>query len=81
MAMLHRKKECGNVIPASLAPKHVAGLIMLMAKAIGEGKQPFVRLAESYLHPKHQVRLADLFIAIGKLPQPEPERPGPTGEG
>jgi len=42
--------------------QHVVGLILLTDTAIGLGLNPFWRLPESYLHPKHQLGLGDLLI-------------------
>ena len=42
--------------------RHVVGLILLTDTAIGLGFNPFWRLPESYLHPKHQAGLGDLLI-------------------
>jgi hypothetical protein len=49
---------------AMLGMRHVVGLILLFKQAIYENKRPFVRLPESYLHPRQQSGLADLFIRI-----------------
>jgi len=42
--------------------KHIVGLILLTDTAIELGLNPFWRLPESYLHPKHQAGLGDLLI-------------------
>jgi hypothetical protein len=80
-----RKADDSKVMREVLEPKQVAGMILLMLKTIGEGGQPFVPLPESYLHPKHQARLADMFIAITTPepdePRPSVPRPGLEGEG
>lgn len=44
--------------------KHVIGLIILLVKTINSGKRPYVRFPESYLHPRAQVGLADLFLVL-----------------
>lgn len=41
--------------------KHTVGLILLLLIAAGDGKRPFVRFPESFLHPSQQSGLADLF--------------------
>lgn len=46
--------------------QHVVGLIVLLRHAQKQGKTPFVRYPESYLHPSQQVGLADLFNAMTK---------------
>jgi hypothetical protein len=51
-----------GTIPASLGVKHVAGMIILMFEAMAANKRPFIRLPESYLHPRHQGGLADMLI-------------------
>lgn len=40
-----------NLHSASMGIKHVTGMIILIAQAIGTGKRPFLRLPESFLHP------------------------------
>ena len=49
-----------------LGYRHVVGLIILVVKVMSLGKQPFIRLPESYLHPKAQCGLADFFIYAQK---------------
>ena len=49
---------------ASTGVRHVAGMIVLFAAAQTHGLKPFVRFPESYLHPKAQLGLADMFIAL-----------------
>lgn len=48
--------------------QHTAGLIISLAECIAGGKQPFVRTPETYLHPRQQVGLADLFAFLSKGP-------------
>lgn len=47
--------------------KHVVGLICLTALAMSEGKRPFWRLPESYLHPSAQLGLGDLVIKMSRI--------------
>lgn len=44
--------------------RHVVGLLVLTFTALREGKTPFWRLPESYLHPSAQVGLGDLLIQL-----------------
>lgn len=48
----------------TLAHKHIVGMIMLGLKAMSEGKRPFFRLPESYLHPSTQRLVVSLFHAM-----------------
>ena len=41
--------------------RHVVGLIILMTEAVMLGKVPFIKLPETYLHPRHQANLADML--------------------
>jgi hypothetical protein len=52
---------------STLGERHVAGLILLLGRAACSGKQPFIRLPESYLHPAQQAGLADLFVLLGRV--------------
>lgn len=49
---------------SNTAMRHVVGLILLSVQALVEGRIPFVRLPETYLHPRQQTGLADLFNAL-----------------
>lgn len=53
---------------ANLGHLHTVGLILLLAECILERKQPFIRLPETYLHPKQQAGLADLFVRFSSGP-------------
>ncbi len=44
--------------------RHVVGMISLLLECVGNGVQPFLRLPESFLHPKAQAGLADLLIDL-----------------
>jgi hypothetical protein len=50
-----------------IAVRHVVGLICLVAHTVGSGATPFVRLPETYLHPKQQLGLADLFLTVSNF--------------
>lgn len=57
--------------PASLSNcvigmQHTFGLLYLIAQCCATGQQPFVRLPETYLHPRQQVGLADVFIYFSR---------------
>jgi len=51
-----------DLAKASVDMRHVIGMIRLMVRAAEEQKRPFIRLPETYLHPRHQTGLADLFM-------------------
>lgn len=54
-----------HIVPdrhASTATHHVAGMLVLLSAAQNAGLRPFLRFPESYLHPKAQLRLADMLI-------------------
>lgn len=44
--------------------RHVVGLILLTLDAMRQGKRPFWRFPESHLHPRSQLGLADLVVAL-----------------
>lgn len=44
-----------------IAVRHVVGMIVCINKAINTGKIPFVRLPETYLHPRSQLLVAQLM--------------------
>lgn len=44
--------------------RHVVGMLALIAHAIGEGKRPFIKLPETYLHPANQGGLASLLVRL-----------------
>lgn len=46
---------------ANHAMRHTVGLFILVNSAYRHGKVPFIRNPETYLHPKQQCGLADLF--------------------
>jgi hypothetical protein len=50
----------------NLAFLHTVGLIVLIVETAHSGRQPFIRLPETYLHPKQQVGLADLLNTFSK---------------
>jgi|SRR5581483_222237 len=47
-----------------LGYRHIVGMIIMLAKAATMNKRPYVRFPETYLHPKAQCGLADLFIVF-----------------
>lgn len=49
------------IAEANHAMRHTVGLFILVNAAIRHGKIPFIRNPETYLHPKQQCGLADLF--------------------
>jgi len=44
--------------------QHTVGLILLVLDAQKQGKRPFIRFPETYLHPAQQLGLADLFLKL-----------------
>jgi len=48
----------------STGVKHVVGLLLLINRAIVDGKRPFIQFPETYLHPKLQCGLGDLLIEL-----------------
>lgn len=46
--------------------RHVVGMLVLIVETVAAGKVPFVRYPESFLHPKYQTGLADLFSYLSK---------------
>jgi len=58
-----------SVVPernASTGVRHVSGMIVMLSGTIRKGLRPFLRLPESYLHPKAQLGLADMLISLSK---------------
>lgn len=53
-----------DITREGMGVKHVVGLILMIRYAALIGKQPFIQMPESYLHPKYQSNLANLFIKI-----------------
>lgn len=51
---------------APLDVRHIVGMIFLIAKALSEGKRPFIKLPETYLHPKQQAQLASMLVDMQK---------------
>ena len=49
---------------ATLPQRHVIGLFWYVTYAMYKNKRPFLRLPESYLHPRFQGGLADRLISI-----------------
>lgn len=49
---------------APLDVRHVVGMIVCIYLAVVHGKGLFFRCPETYLHPRNQVGLADLFIYL-----------------
>jgi hypothetical protein len=50
---------------APLSVKHIVGMLILLQDCARDGVQSYIRYPESYLHPKQQCGLADLFIRLG----------------
>ena len=50
-----------DIQASTIDVRHVVGLICLTASALAADKTPFIKLPETYLHPRHQLGLADLF--------------------
>lgn len=44
--------------------RHVVGMIVLIHEAMAQGKQPFIKYPETYLHPKSQSELAQVLVGI-----------------
>lgn len=61
----------------TLGEMHVAGMVMQLLICLRAGRQPFVRLPETYLHPAQQAQLAELFLELQKV-KPVPGFPGPV---
>ncbi len=53
----------------NLAIRHTTGLILLMFKARGDGKPVFIKLPETYLHPKQQASLMTAIYIIQGRPR------------
>lgn len=51
---------------ATIGMRHVAGMIVMLVGAQSAGKRAFLRLPETYLHPKQQCGLADLLIKLSQ---------------
>ena len=56
----------GSLKDAVAAVQHIVGLLLLTQAAVAAGKTPFWRWPEAYLHPKQQLGLGDLLIALTK---------------
>lgn len=54
--MVPRLKDCGT------GTRHITGMILLFSEL--NGRQPYVRYPESFLHPLSQTRLAQLLIRL-----------------
>lgn len=65
---------------ANHAMRHTVGLFALVGAALRRGKVPFVRLPETYLHPKQQAGLADLFSKLTQGGFDAPENSVPPKE-
>lgn len=52
---------------SNIAVRHTVGLIILCVEAVFNGRVPFVRLPETYLHPKQQAGLGDLFNVMTRI--------------
>ena len=50
-----------DLLTTTVDVRHVVGLIILMTEAVMLGKVPFIKLPETYLHPRHQANLADML--------------------
>ena len=46
--------------------RHVVGMLVLIVETVAAGKLPFLQYPESFLHPKYQTGLADLFNFLSK---------------
>lgn len=53
-----------DIHSAGSGMRHVAGMIIMIVQTRMLGQQPFIQMPESYLHPKYQCNLADLFIKM-----------------
>lgn len=62
-------RQIDNLPKCGMGVRHIVGMICLIASAIKQKKRPLVRLPESYLHPRSQLGLADLFVALSNFPQ------------
>lgn len=63
--MVPRLKDCGT------GTRHMTGMLLLFAEL--NGRQPYIRYPESFLHPSSQSQLPQLFMrvfGIGNAPQP-----------
>lgn len=49
---------------ASLASKHVAGMILMLYETRGEGKSPYLQYPETYLHPAQCSWLVSMISII-----------------
>ena len=63
-------RSMGADIPLTDYPEgvqHITGLIVMVKEAQATGKRAFIRLPETYLHPRQQVGLGDLFISLSRV--------------
>ena len=63
----------GGLSNAAQSVLHTVGLIVLIRRALIEGRHPFIRWPETYLHPRQQSGLGDMLRIISTLPPTEPE--------
>lgn len=47
-----------------LATRHVVGMVCLIAETVNAGKRPFLKLPETYLHPRQQAELGDMLVIL-----------------
>jgi hypothetical protein len=49
---------------ADMGVRHIVGLLVLLIETVVAGGKPFLRLPESFLHPRYQLNLADLLVQL-----------------
>ena len=47
-----------------LGRRHVVGLLIMIEETLKQGHRPFIRMPETYLHPKQQLGLGDMLIKL-----------------
>lgn len=53
-----------NLAASTIDVRHVVGMMLLLGKALAEGKRPFIKLPETYLHPKQQSNIASFLVKL-----------------